>query len=211
MQVCYSHVNNDPDSKCASEPTSCTEIAGGTRGNVSFGLLTPRTTTCRRTPNIRRNAQTARAPSARKPDSSACRRHPGRERLPLIVLDASVLLEVLLETSNAARIGNLLSVPGETFHAPHLIDLEIAQVLRRYVLVGTITPTRGEEALADLLDFPLTRHSHLPLLDQIWEMRHGLTAYDAAYLALAEVLNARLITRDRAIAIFPSSVHVEMV
>jgi predicted nucleic acid-binding protein len=91
------------------------------------------------------------------------------------------------------------------------MDLEIAQVLRRYVLSGAITPTRGEEALADLVDLPLTRYSHFTLLSRIWEMRYRLTAYDAAYLALAEALNAKLVTRDRALAKFPSPAHVEVV
>ena len=100
---------------------------------------------------------------------------------------------------------------NETLHTPHLIDLEIVQVLRRYVRSGVITTERAAEALSDLIDFPLTRYPHFILLTRIWEMRHDLTAYDAAYLALAEALNARLITRDRALARAGSRVRVEVI
>ena len=100
---------------------------------------------------------------------------------------------------------------NETLHAPHLIDLEIAQVLRRYVRSAIISAERGAEALTDLVDFPLTRYPHFVLLTRIWQMRHGLTAYDAAYLALAEALDAPLITRDRALARAGSQVRVEVI
>jgi predicted nucleic acid-binding protein len=96
-------------------------------------------------------------------------------------------------------------------HAPHLIDLEVAQVLRRYVRSGATSAERGAEALSDLVDFPLTRYPHHVLLTRIWQMRHGLTAYDAAYLALAEALDAPLVTRDRALARAGSHVRVEVV
>jgi len=92
-----------------------------------------------------------------------------------------------------------------------LIDLEIAQALRRYVKFAVISPDRAAEMIADLSEFPLTRHPHSVLLDRIWQMRHNLTAYDAAYLALAEALNARLVTRDGALAKFGGQVRVELV
>ena len=90
--------------------------------------------------------------------------------------------------------------PGETLHAPHLIDLEVAQVLRRYCASGELDPRRGREALEDLAGLPLTRYRHDLFLTRIWELRHNLTAYDAAYVALAETLNAPLLTRDAALA-----------
>lgn len=91
------------------------------------------------------------------------------------------------------------------------MDLEVTQVLRGYVHSGAITLDRGTAALDDLADFPLTRYPHTVLLPRIWQMRHSLTAYDAAYLALAEALNAKVVTRDRALSKFRSSVLVEVV
>jgi predicted nucleic acid-binding protein len=108
-------------------------------------------------------------------------------------------------------VNRFIFAANETLHAPHLIDLEIAQVLRRYVRSAIISADRGAEALSDLADFPLTRYPHFVLLTRIWQMRHGLTAYDAAYLALAEALDARLITRDRALAGTGSRVRVEVI
>jgi predicted nucleic acid-binding protein len=105
----------------------------------------------------------------------------------------------------------LLFANGETLHAPHLIDLEVAQVLRRYARSKEVSEQRAAEALTDLADFPMTRHSHSLLLPRIWQLRHALTAYDAAYLALSEALNARLVTRDRAFAGTGSKVNVELV
>ncbi len=89
---------------------------------------------------------------------------------------------------------------GETLHAPHLLDLEIAQVLRRYALGGGLTAGRVREALDDLADLRITRYPHDLFLPRVWELRHTVTAYDAVYLALAENLDATLVTRDRALA-----------
>lgn len=118
----------------------------------------------------------------------------------MIVVDASAILEMLLNTPAADRVGARLLAEGETLHAPHLIDLEVAQVLRRYIASGDLDPRRGREALEDLLDFPLTRYPHDVLLPRIWELRHTLTAYDGAYVALAEALAAPLLTRDARLA-----------
>jgi predicted nucleic acid-binding protein len=118
----------------------------------------------------------------------------------VIVVDASALLEVLLNTRDADRVSDRLFASGETLHVPHLIDLEVAQVLRRYAASGVLTADRGAQALQDLTDFPLIRYPHDPLLPRIWELRHNLTAYDAAYVALAEALGAPLVTRDAALA-----------
>ena len=118
----------------------------------------------------------------------------------MIVVDASALIEVLLGTRAAGILAERLFADGETLHAPHLIDVEVAQVLRRYALAGTLGADRGAEALEDLADFPIARYLHQPFLFRMWELRHDVTAYDAAYLALAEALDAPLVTRDAKLA-----------
>jgi predicted nucleic acid-binding protein len=118
----------------------------------------------------------------------------------VIVVDSSALLEVLLNTPAASRVADRLFASGETLHAPHLIDLEVAQVLRRYSATGEISSARGSEALTDMENLALTRYPHDVLLGRIWELRENVTAYDAAYLALAEALGVPLVTRDAALA-----------
>jgi predicted nucleic acid-binding protein len=118
----------------------------------------------------------------------------------VIVVDASALLELLLRTPAAETVETRLFGSAETLHAPHLIDVEVAQVFRRYVAAGEIDPERGREALADLVDLPLRRYPHDFLLPRVWDLRNNLTAYDATYVALAEVLDAALLTRDHRLA-----------
>jgi predicted nucleic acid-binding protein len=118
----------------------------------------------------------------------------------VIVVDASVILEILLATPEAATLADRLFAEGETLHAPHLLDLEVAQVLRRYFLLSRLDAERGRTALEYLAGLPVARYPHSALLPRIWELRHNFTAYDAAYLALAEALAAPLITRDGALA-----------
>jgi predicted nucleic acid-binding protein len=118
----------------------------------------------------------------------------------LIVADASALLEVLIKTRFAEAIENRLFAGGDTLHAPHLLDVEVAQVVRRFVANGEISAARGQAALTDLADFPLRRYPHVVLLPRIWALRHNFTAYDAAYVALAEALGAVLVTRDARLA-----------
>jgi predicted nucleic acid-binding protein len=119
----------------------------------------------------------------------------------VIVVDASALVEVLLRTPAAQAVGmRLFSQPRETLHAPHLVDVEVAQVLRRYAAAGEIDGKRGDEALTDLADFPVRRYPHDFLLPRVWELRSNFTAYDAVYVALAQALGATLLTRDRRLA-----------
>jgi len=121
----------------------------------------------------------------------------------MMVVDASVLVEVLLNMPSGERVAHRLSDPDETLHAPHLVDLEVAQTLRRYEAAGEMSPERARQGLLAFLQMPLERHPHWPLLDRIWELRRNLTSYDAAYIALAEALDAPLLTCDRRLAAAP--------
>lgn len=118
----------------------------------------------------------------------------------MIVVDASALLEVLLNAPTSARVRARILDRDETLHVPHLLDLEVAQVVRRYTLSGEMGAERGAQALEDLADLPLNRYPHEPFLPRIWDLRNNLTAYDAAYVALAEALGAPMVTRDAALA-----------
>ena len=128
----------------------------------------------------------------------------------MIVVDASVLIEVLLQTAAAPAVSRRIFAPGESLCAPHLLDVEIAQVLRRYIRARTMTSARAEQALQHLAELPLQRYPHTVLLPRIWQLRDNFTAYDAAYLALAEALDAALVTRDRALASAGSRARVEI-
>jgi predicted nucleic acid-binding protein len=118
----------------------------------------------------------------------------------MIVLDASAALDWLLQTPTGHRIEERIYSRGESLHAPHLLDLEVSQVLRRLARQGVISTRRAEEALRDLLDLRVTRYPHAVFLPRIWQLRQNLSAYDAAYVALAEQLGAPLVTRDQRLA-----------
>ena len=107
---------------------------------------------------------------------------------------------MLLEGSKGARISERVLAEGETLHAPHLLDLEVLQVLRRYTLSGDLTNERAGQALEDLMDLRILRCPHVPFMGRIWELRKNMTAYDAAYIALAEVLPATFVTCDQRVA-----------
>ena len=121
----------------------------------------------------------------------------------MIVLDASAAVDWLLQTPAGARIEARIYSRNDSLHAPHLIDVEVSQVLRRLSLEGTVPARRAEEAHQDLLDLPMTRYPHVVLLPRVWQLRHNLSAYDAVYVALAELLDATVLTRDAGIAAAP--------
>lgn len=130
----------------------------------------------------------------------------------MIVLDASAALEFLLRTASGEAVADRIGSPDETLHAPHLIDLEVAQVLRRYEAAREISSSRAQEALEDFSDLDVARYPHEILLPRIWELRRNVTAYDGAYLALAEALGAPLLTADERLASAPGhSARVEFV
>jgi len=118
----------------------------------------------------------------------------------LIVVDASAAIELLLRTPAAVAVERHLFAPGQTLHAPHLLDIEVAQVIRRYAAKGEIDGDRGRMALADLADLRMQRYPHDILLPRVWELRNNMTAYDAVYIALSEALDAVLLTRDHRLA-----------
>ena len=121
----------------------------------------------------------------------------------MIVVDASALLEFLLQTSLGARVEARLFGEEVELHAPHLLDVEIAQGLRRLVRTGEVSSGRAAEAIADLTDLDLHRHAHVDLLDRAWTLRDNIGAYDAMYVALAEAIEAPIVTCDRPLAKAP--------
>ncbi len=130
----------------------------------------------------------------------------------MIVVDASVIIELLLQTQLADICSDRLFGQEEVLCAPHLIDIEVMQVLRRYTLKSEIVEERAEQALEDYYDFPIYRYPHDPFLRRVWALRHNLTAYDALYVALAEALEAVLVTCDVRIAEAPGvRAHIEVV
>jgi predicted nucleic acid-binding protein len=118
----------------------------------------------------------------------------------VIVLDASAALDWLLQTPAGQQIEKRIYARSESLHAPHLLDVEVAQVLRRLVREAVVSAQRGEEAIQDLADLRVARYPHFVFLSRIWQLRHNLSAYDAAYVALAENLGATLLTRDARLA-----------
>jgi predicted nucleic acid-binding protein len=118
----------------------------------------------------------------------------------VIVVDASALADVLLRVRSARAVEERILDADEALHAPQLLDLELLQVLRRFAATGDWQQERAAEALADLELLRIARHPHEPLRRRIWELRANLTAYDGAYVALAEHLECPLVTRDRHLA-----------
>ena len=130
----------------------------------------------------------------------------------MIVLDASAALELLSNSRSGKRITEIALANGISLHAPHLIDIEITHALRRYLLAQTISLEQAESALDAWRRITITRHSHIPFLGAVWRHRNNLSAYDAAYVALAESLGAMLVTCDRRLGKAPGvGVRVEVI
>lgn len=129
----------------------------------------------------------------------------------MIVLDASAAVDWLLQTPAGHKIEKRIYARNESLHAPHLLDLEVAQVLRRLVRETLISAQRADVAMEDFRDLRVTRYPHSIFLPRIWQLRHNLSAYDAAYVVLAEKLSATLITCDKRLASAPGhTVQIEL-
>ena len=130
----------------------------------------------------------------------------------MIVIDASAMIEFLLGTELGDRVRERTGALSRSWHAPHLLDIEVAQTLRRFLLSKQVDRRRVVEALDDLKALRLRRHGHSILLHRVLELHANLTAYDAVYLALAEALEATLITCDAGLAKAPRSrIEVELI
>jgi len=121
----------------------------------------------------------------------------------MIVVDASAALELLLRPVTHERLVERLLGTGELLVAPHLLDLEVVQVLRRFAASGELSEQRAGEALEDWSMLRITRYSHETFLHRVWQLRHNLTAYDGIYVALAESLDCPLVTCDGPLAAAP--------
>lgn len=114
----------------------------------------------------------------------------------MIVLDASVVVELLTNGPLADPVRHALAGRSDSFIAPHLLDVEVVSAIRNLVSGQRIDSHRSEQFLTDLAMLPAQRFPHTPLLGRIWELRHNFTAYDASYIALAEATNSVLYTSD---------------
>lgn len=121
----------------------------------------------------------------------------------MIVLDASAATDYLLRLRAFDEIAERLVREGETLHVPHLFDAEVLYALRRLAASRSVSPDQAAEALAALLDLRVRRYPHRPLLPRMWELRQNVSTFDSAYIALAEALEAPLVTSDAALARAP--------
>jgi predicted nucleic acid-binding protein len=130
----------------------------------------------------------------------------------VIVLDASALVELVLGTATGHRVGERIADPAEGLHIPHLADVEVVEALRRFVRAGEVDAAAAATALDEYRALDLQRNAHEPFLERVWELRDNLTAYDAVYVALSEVMGATLLTSDGSLSRAPGvTAAVELV
>lgn len=120
----------------------------------------------------------------------------------MLVVDASALFEVVADTRGAETVRRRLAADPD-HAAPHVVDVEVFAVIRREHLLGRLDSTAAAQAVADLRDWPGERYGHRLLLERAWELRATIRGWDAAYVALAEALDATLLTTDARLAAAP--------
>jgi predicted nucleic acid-binding protein len=120
----------------------------------------------------------------------------------VLVVDTSAALAALAGRPRIPALGERLASDGD-LHAPHLIDVELIHALRRLVMDGDLRDDRAEDCRTDFADLAIVRYPHHPLADRMWELRHNLSAYDAAFVALSEALGVPLVTCDARLAEAP--------
>lgn len=118
----------------------------------------------------------------------------------MIVIDASVLATALADDDQDGDLARARLRLNPDLHAPHLLDAEVLSALRGQVLGGSLDSRRAGQAVADLVALPIARYPHAPFAPRVWELRESVTAYDALYVALAEQLDAPLLTADAPLA-----------
>ena len=115
----------------------------------------------------------------------------------MIVLDASAAVDLLLDIGEQAEWVRERLSAIEEMHAPHLLDIEVGSAMRRRLLLGEIDGERGTLVLGALTALPIIRYAHAPLTQRMWDLRGRITFHDAAYIALAEALDAAVVTTDQ--------------
>ena len=118
----------------------------------------------------------------------------------MIVLDASVVVELLMNGRLADALRRDLAGYTDAFLVPHLLDVEVVSALRKLSASQRVDSHRSEQVLSQFKALPAERYAHAPLLTRMWELRHNFSAYDAAYIALAELTDSVLYTSDEKLA-----------
>src|SRR5262245_19199935 len=157
MQTCCTHVEDDPDPQRARCRASTAQGARGAGGPLAFGLLPRRARTNLGASHARRAARATCQDQSRGAPSESRRADPRRSRVALIVIDASALVELVLQTPAGQRVAS--RVGSSALHAPHVVDLEVTSALRSLERLGMVTLVEAQRALTDYLDLEVTRYA----------------------------------------------------